>query len=339
MKPLPQPTTCYHSLHDTMLAPIRCKLLMTALELGVFDRLRTYRSAEAIAEQLGYHPGNTRRLLDALSTIGLVQKQDGLYRNGPVAAEFLVQQGDVYLGPLFRLVEEMCLNSLDDLAERVKSGPFPAAGEADFASAQLWAAATRATAGWVTGGAGGQVAAMLSKLPEFSGWRRMLDLGGGHGIFALYLVAAHSSMTAVVLDRPEVTEVAADFIRQYEMQGRVSVMAGDYLVDPIGDGYDLVWACSTLNFARGRLEALVGKIRDALNPGGCFISFQDGLTDEHTQPAVRLGHLGDAVRTGRDFFFDQGEIADTMLRCGFRSVRSRTVATPMGALDMDIARK
>lgn len=52
-----------------------------------------------------------------------------------------------------------------------------------------------------------------------------------------------------------------------------------------------------------------------------------------------LGHLGTALSTGQAFYFDQGEIAASMLRCGVRSVRSRTVTTPMGDMDLDIARK
>ena len=38
-------------------------------------------------------------------------------------------------------------------------------------------------------------------------------------------------------------------------------------------------------------------------------------------------------------YFDQGEIARSMLGAGFISVHSRTIATPMGELDLDIARK
>lgn len=60
---------------------------------------------------------------------------------------------------------------------------------------------------------------------------------------------------------------------------------------------------------------------------------------EQTQPDIMLGHLGDALRTGMDFFFDQGEICQSMLRSGFRTVRSQTVETPFGAMDLDIARK
>ena len=37
--------------------------------------------------------------------------------------------------------------------------------------------------------------------------------------------------------------------------------------------------------------------------------------------------------------FDQGVIAEAMLKNGFRQVRSRTITTPMGPMDLDIALK
>jgi hypothetical protein len=43
--------------------------------------------------------------------------------------------------------------------------------------------------------------------------------------------------------------------------------------------------------------------------------------------------------TGMDMGFDQGFIADSMLRVGFESVHSRTLDTPMGPMDLDIGRK
>ena len=43
--------------------------------------------------------------------------------------------------------------------------------------------------------------------------------------------------------------------------------------------------------------------------------------------------------TGQDMGFDQGFIADSMLRVGFRSVRSRTQEMAMGPMDLDIGRK
>jgi SAM-dependent methyltransferase len=146
-------------------------------------------------------------------------------------------------------------------------------------------------------------------------------------------------MTGVIFDRPAVVSVADRFIHEYDMQERISVSAGDYLNDEIGEDYDFIWASATLNFARKGLDPLIRKILDALNPGGIFISFQDGMTHEQTRPDTMLGHLGDAMRMGLDIYFNQGEICQAMLRSGFRSVRSQTVETPWGEMDLDIARK
>ena len=339
MTSLPVLQTSYQVLHDMTAGPIRSRLLMAGIELGVFDELETFRAATAVAAAIGAHAGNTERLLNALVMVGLLEKRAGRFRNSPVAQAYLMRSSATFLGPFLDLVDTICVTSLDDLCERVKHGPATPSPETDFSAEALWAEVTRASAGWVKGFVGPQVAAIVAGLPEFPAFRRMLDLGGGHGLFALYFVEAHPNMTAVVFDRPAVLAVAENFAGEYALQDRVSMMAGDYLTDAIGSGYDFIWACSTLNFARHDLDPLITKIHEALNPGGVFISFQDGLTHERTWPAVMLGHLGDMLRTGRDLAFDQGEIGAAALRCGFRSVHSRTIELPMGAMDMDVARK
>jgi len=146
-------------------------------------------------------------------------------------------------------------------------------------------------------------------------------------------------MKGTVFDRAPVVEVAREFIGKYGMEDRVDVAAGDYMSDDIGQDYDLIWASSTLNFAKRDLDALVKRIYRSIKPGGYFLSLQDGMTHEHTKPDTMLGHLADQLTTGVDFSLDQGAVADAALRCGFRWVRSRTIITPMGPMDMDIAHK
>jgi len=41
----------------------------------------------------------------------------------------------------------------------------------------------------------------------------------------------------------------------------------------------------------------------------------------------------------QDMYFDQGFIANSMLRIGFKSVRRRTLDTSMSPIDLDIGRK
>ena len=133
--------------------------------------------------------------------------------------------------------------------------------------------------------------------------------------------------------------MAETFITVYEMEDRMEVLAGDYNCDSIGEGYDLIWASNTLNFARHDLDSLMKKIYDALNPGGVFISFCEGLTHERTKTDFVVLSMMSIALMGQDMCFDQGEIADSLLRVGFKSVRSRTLDAPWSTADLDIGRK
>ena len=205
-------------------------------------------------------------------------------------------------------------------------------------SEEMWAQVTVINANYQRAGAQ-QAAQAVSELPEFSSFKRMLDLGGGPGLLGIAIASAHPSMKSIIFDRPAIVKVAETFIKEYEMEDRMEVMAGDYLSDPIGSGYDLIWASATLNFARYNLDPLIKKIYDALNPGGVFISFQEGLTDERTKPEIMALNSIPTALMGQDMCFNQGEIADSMLRVGFKSVRSRTLDTDWGPMDLDIGRK
>jgi len=83
----------------------------------------------------------------------------------------------------------------------------------------------------------------------------------------------------------------------------------------------------------------IQKIFDALNPRGVFVSVHGGLTQEQTKPNMMvLGMILDKLM-GQGMMVDQGFIADSMLHVGFKSVRSRTLDTDWGPMDLDIGRK
>ena len=119
----------------------------------------------------------------------------------------------------------------------------------------------------------------------------------------------------------------------------MEVLGGDFNRDPIGEGYDLVLACSCLEAAKD-IDSIVKKVYDALNTGGVFASiFNSGLTQERTKPEpLVLSSLSMALM-GHDLLFDQGSVVDSMLRVGFKSVRTGTLDTPWGSTELNIARK
>jgi len=69
---LPETSMDYGDLFQILMGPVKARLMMTGIELGIFNRLGTFLSAEDVARDMGAHPENTRRLLDALATIDLI---------------------------------------------------------------------------------------------------------------------------------------------------------------------------------------------------------------------------------------------------------------------------
>lgn len=336
---VPEVDVSPEKLYGMCFASIRSKLLVAAIKLKVFDQLSEPKTAEQVAEAIQGHAENTRLLLDGLTTCELIDKKNGLYRNRPVAQTFLVEGLPTSLGEGFLHQAAMSERMLANLPEMVLNGP-PDTFENEAAdSEERWARNAVWMANNERAGIAQQMARLVAGLPEFPAFRKMLDLGGGPGIFGIAIVDRHPAMHGVVFDRAPVVAVAERFIREYGLEDRMTVLAGDYNKDSIGDGYDLIWASSTLNFAQHNLDAVMRKIHAALNPKGVFVNLSEGLTDEGTKPDFFvLCTMGWAMIHPMRAF-RQGEIAEAMLDAGFHRVTSRTLNTGWGQMDLDIARK
>jgi len=107
MKKLPEVNESFEELYRMLIAPIKLKLLLTGIELGVFNQLSETKSAEDVAEVIGTHPENTRLFLDGLAATDLTVKRNGLYQNTPVTQAFLVEGRPTFLGQMFTFQAQM----------------------------------------------------------------------------------------------------------------------------------------------------------------------------------------------------------------------------------------
>ncbi len=339
MKQMPPKVPSFKPLHKMLTGAISSRLLLGGLNLKIFDVLEDWRTAEQTAAELGTNAGSTEYFMDALTNIGLLEKRGGRYRNMPMTNQYLSSASGYYVGDLFAMIRQMSIDPLEHLEDLVRKGPGPVQADIGPEPDDWWVKSARASMPWAVGEMGSRIAGIVKGLKGFSGFRRMLDLGGGHGVLSLYIAQTSEILEAVIFDHDPVTRLASEIISSWDMGERISVMAGDYTIDDFGDGYDLVFASATLNCAKHSLNTMISRIYNSLEPEGFFISLHDGMTNEHTEPALILEWLGGLLGAGRDVRFEQGELADAMLEAGFRTVRSRTLETPIGTMELDIAGK
>jgi len=337
MKKLPEVNLTYENLYMMLIAPIRSKLLLTGIELKVFNVLSKPKSSEDAAKALGTNPRNTRFFLDSLAAIDILQKKDGLYKNAPIAQTFLTEKSPTYLGRLLPLMkaDEQFLQNLPKL---VKQGPPPPQEKPSFSIEEL-VRGVEIMADVEKAGYAQKAVNILLKLQEFPSFQKMLDLGGGPGLIGMALVDANPRMKGVIFDLPPVVEETKRYIKKYKMEDRMDVLGGDFNRDSIGEGYDFVWASGVLQFAV-EIDTVVRKVYEALNPSGVFVSlFPFGQTHERTKPESIVLSLLSLALMGQEAGVDEGYVANSMLRVGFRSVRSRKIDTFMGPMELDIGRK
>lgn len=252
--------------------------LFCAVKLGIFDLLEEGAvDAGRAAAALGTHPEATARLLAALESLGLVEREeDSRYRNSPLAARHLVRGKDGYLGHTVRHFASLA-GGWSRLEEAVRTGRpvgLEMAAQEDYLRrlrVYVLAMADQARL----------KADRLAGALDLGGCRDFLDLGGGPGVYTVALLKKNPSLRATILDLAPTLEITRGLLAAAGMEGKVKLREGDFTRDDFGEGaYDLVLVSNVLHIYDEKTGRLVlEKIFRALRPGGRVVVhdyFQNG---------------------------------------------------------------
>lgn len=317
-------------IYDLLQGVEKAEALQAAHELGVFDLLaEDQREAAAVAAALGLQPRSSRSLLDALVSLGLLCKQGDRYANSALAGTFLVAGEPFYLGDLIQLMGKTHRRRCGRLPELLRQGAPASEGEAAvFDEGFIHAMAQGAL---VQGGLADLVE-IVAGADAFRQAERMLDLGGGHGLYAVALTMRSPGLSAVVFDLPLVAPVARDFIRAYKAD-RVQVRAGDFRRDDIGYGYDLVLAADVFYRPADEVLPVLRKLHGALVPQGTLLVKHWYLDDTRCRPLagaifdfkLSLARSGGHVPT-------VGEAREMLRESGFATGEARLLSDNVSTL-------
>lgn len=325
---------------EIMLGPVRMAVLNSALEMRIADILVKHKIPEDIAQALNLEAGTTnlKFFLDAMVSMGLIEKKDGTYSNTSFAEAYMRKDSPSYLGGLVAHLSGMQHRNLRRIPALVRKGSSEIKDSDRLSGEAIWKKSVHHLACYQKAGMAARVADILAGLPEFEGMKRLLDIGCGPGIMSMTTISRHPSLEAVLCDLPSVIEVAKDEIAAAGLEDRVSTISGDYNEVDFGTGYDLIWVSHALYYAND-LDSFLSRVYNALTPKGIFVSFHEGLTNELTQPAwVILSRLSLSLE-GQATYFEKGQIASHLQKVGFDSVESSLLMMPMGPMELVIARK
>lgn len=304
------------TLQEMATAFQRSRPLLTAFELGLFTVLNDdARTSEETADALGTDPRATDRLMNALVALGLLEKQAGRFRNSPLAASHLVKGRPDYMGGLGHT------NHLWDtwscLTEVVRVGhpaDLPSTNDRGDDWLRPFIAAMHSR--------GRQSANEVVKLLDLEGVSRVLDVGGGSGVYAMAFVRARTGISAVVFDLPNVVPLTKMYVAQEGLAAEVSTVVGDYLSAPLGEGFDIVFMSAVIHSnAVDDNRLLFKKAAQALNPGGRLVVQDFLMNEERDGPLMpALFALNMLVGTPEGDTFTEHEVRSWMTEAGFGAI-------------------
>nr|XP_020668690.1 N-acetylserotonin O-methyltransferase-like protein [Pogona vitticeps] len=269
------------------------KALFVACKLKVFDFLKDKGTMTAVdlANQLNSSVCGTERLLDACTSLGLLEKGHQGYSNSELANLYLVSKSEYSLHdyvlhcsermwPLFTHLEtavkegtsqNQCIfgRKVDDLFQ----GYYYQATELKHQFMSAMHSISKLTA------------RDLGTAFDLSKFQTVCDLGGCTGALAYELVHLYPEMKVTVFDLPDVIASISSFQPSRQNTDGVSFTPGDFFKDNLPEADLYILSRVLHDCSEEKIDILLSKIAVACRPGTALLVAETVLSEKRTSPA------------------------------------------------------
>ena len=289
-----------------------------ALDLNLFDLIPNGGSeANELATRMGMPVENLRILLRALASLNILSVGGDRFFIHPKMLRFL-RRGPDYLGDFARLAKRENTHwshAAEILLGSYAGPPFEpetlAPGVVDQTLKNI-EHSNRSAADAIC-------ARIEGRLPE-SG--RAIDVGGGHGYYADWLLRRAPGLQVVIYDLPVVAEYCKARYQASPHLSRMEFIGGDALQLAFDEQFDIVLINDVLAyFNRQEKAEVMRRALRALKLGGLLVMSKHTLQDSGCTPARgALFSLTIFVTTGKGFVETDSEAAELLETIGFCDV-------------------
>jgi len=305
------------------------KHLFVASEIDLFSHLAAGPATlDDLASRAGVPRRTARISVDAMVAVGLVERSGQHYRNTPAAATYLSGRGPADLRPILRFWNRISYPTWMGFEQAIRSGQAPNRQGGGF-SAEDQRIFSEGIAAFAAA-----PAEALAVGYDFSGHRRMLDLGGGIGSYLIPVLRRHATLQGTLFELPGAAAVARQHMDREPEGARVEVVAGDFFTDPLPAGHDAILIANVVHvFSPEHNRALFQRARAAARPEARLL-IVDMLTDPtRTQPLFAALAAGEyLVIAGEGDVYSDEEVRAWLLDTGWRPLERKPLAGPTSVL-------
>ena len=313
------------------------KTLLSAVELGLFSELAGgAATAEALQRRLGLHPRAACDFLDALVALGMLEREDGLYRNTGATDLYLDRAKPTYLGGMLEMANARLYRFWGGLTDALRTGQpqNEARHGVDFFAA-LYADPARLE-GFLKAmtGLSAPIAAAIARRFPWNRHRTLIDVGCAQGGLPVTVALAHPHLTGSGFDLPAVEPVFTAHVAAHGLADRLRFYPGDFLREPLPPADVLVMGHILHDWDLEQKRELLAKAHAALPPGGALIVYDMMIDDERRLNAAGLlMSLNMLIETPGGFDYTGADCMGWLQEAGFRETRVEHLA---GAYSMAV---
>ncbi len=305
-------------------------VVLTAVSTGLFDMFVEMGrlTVKDVSSALNWSKRGTEIFLQALCGLGYLQREKDVFRLAE-KHKTVISPENYPLEKQWLLHEWNLMNRWLHLPEVLQTGapyrePEKTGTHRDHENFMLAMASRERT-----------IAPGLVNSVSLDGFMHLLDLGGGPGLFAIAFAEKYPDLRATVFDNMESEPVARRFFEDSPARERLFFKAGDFMTDPLGDGYDVALLSSILHiYGPKENRILLQKVFNALKPGGKVLVRDFLLYEKKTGPKIAtLFGINMLVNTRRGNAYSSGEIKSWLKEAGFVRIKKRKLQAKMELLE------
>ena len=254
--------------------------------LGVADLLGPEpQTAEELAEAVQVHAESLRRILRALTTLGVFAEDgDGRFQHTDLSRTLRADhEGSVRAWALL-LGAHYVWRPLGDLYESVRTGT-PGFrrlyGERFFEWCKTHPEDASVFNAAMTSGSAQRLPAILAAY-DFSRFKRLVDVGGGHGALLAGILSASPKTRGVLYDLPNVV-AGADALRASDVAGRCEIVGGDFFETVPADADAYLLSRVIHDWDDDAALTILGNCRRGMEPDGRLL-LVEGISKPPNEP-------------------------------------------------------
>ena len=248
---------------DLLHSIIKSRVIMAGVRLGIFEALSAGpRDAASLAAELRLEEGTLDLLLRTLVIADYLTATRGRYRLSKLARESMLAGGTRSLVGFaqWNYAHWDFVAHLEDLVRTGRGVDFHERLQDPEAWGHYQLAMLEAARFFAS--------IVARHVPVRRGARRLLDVGGSHGLVGASIARRHVPMTSTVLDLPQAVPHARALAVREGLDDLVEHRAGNVLTDDLGSGWDVVLLSSLLHhFDPAQIREVFRRLHRATEAG------------------------------------------------------------------------